>query len=215
MPRVSEAHLAARRDQILEAATRCFARNGFHATSMQDVIREAGLSVGAVYRYFKSKDELVRAIAERNVGQLGAALEELGRHEPPLPVGEVMERVLGLVEPLLVPQGVANIALQVWTESLRDAELSTFVRATYGRLRAAFATVVARARDAGQLPAEVDAEALGTALFSLMPGYVLQRVLTGEPSQPVMTAGVRALLTLAIPATPSLTTPPGRDAITR
>ena len=46
MPRVSEAHLAARREQIIEAATRCFLRNGFHQTSMQDVIKEAGLSVG-------------------------------------------------------------------------------------------------------------------------------------------------------------------------
>ncbi|HEY9407971.1 MAG TPA: helix-turn-helix domain-containing protein, partial [Jiangellaceae bacterium] len=52
MPRVSEAHLAARRDQILQAAWTCFARDGFHATSMQDVFAEAGLSAGAVYRYF-------------------------------------------------------------------------------------------------------------------------------------------------------------------
>ena len=63
MPRVSEAHLAARRQQILDAARVCFTRNGFHATSMQDVIAEAGLSVGAVYRYFRSKEELVAAIA--------------------------------------------------------------------------------------------------------------------------------------------------------
>ena len=57
MPRVSDEHLAARRQQILDAARACFLRNGFHATSMQDVIGEAGLSVGAVYRYFKSKNE--------------------------------------------------------------------------------------------------------------------------------------------------------------
>jgi len=50
MPRVSEAHLAARRQQILDAAQIRFIRNGFHQTSMQDVIAEAGLSVGAVSR---------------------------------------------------------------------------------------------------------------------------------------------------------------------
>ena len=65
VPRVSEAHLAARRQQILDAARTCFLRNGFHQTSMQDVIREAGLSVGAVYRYFPSKNDLITALAER------------------------------------------------------------------------------------------------------------------------------------------------------
>ncbi|MGW9069182.1 helix-turn-helix domain-containing protein, partial [Streptomyces yangpuensis] len=52
MARVSQAHLDARRRQILDGATRCFTRNGFHATSMQDVLKEVDLSAGAVYRYF-------------------------------------------------------------------------------------------------------------------------------------------------------------------
>ena len=59
MPRVSDEYLEQRRRQILDAAQRCFARKGFHETSMQDVFRESGLSAGAVYRYFKSKNELV------------------------------------------------------------------------------------------------------------------------------------------------------------
>jgi AcrR family transcriptional regulator len=215
VPRVSEAHLAARRDQILEAAGRCFARNGFHATSMQDVIREAGLSVGAVYRYFKGKDELVRAIADQNVGRIGVALDELAHHEPPLPVGEVIDRTLKLVEPLLVRYGMATIALQVWAESLRDPELGDFVRANYARLRGAVVTAIARSRDAGQLPAGIDPELLGTAVFSLLPGYLVQRVLTGHPSRELMAAGVRMLLTNTIGAPPDAGTfaePPSAQA---
>src|SRR2546422_9313531 len=64
MPKVSEAHLDARRKQIVDAAVACFARNGFHRATMQDICREAELSPGAVYRYFSSKDELVEAIAD-------------------------------------------------------------------------------------------------------------------------------------------------------
>ena len=64
MPRVSEEHLERRRQQIVDAAQRCFARRGFHQSSMQDVFAESGLSAGAVYRYFKSKDELVAALDE-------------------------------------------------------------------------------------------------------------------------------------------------------
>jgi AcrR family transcriptional regulator len=167
---------------------------------MQDVIREAGLSVGAVYRYFKSKDELVRAIADQNVGRIGDALDELAGHQPPLPVGEVVDRTLRLVEPLLVRYGMATLALQVWAESLRDPELGDFVRANYARLRGAVITAVTRARDAGHLPAGVDPELLGTALFSLLPGYLVQRVLTGQPAPETMAAGVQMLLTTRIGA---------------
>jgi hypothetical protein len=53
--------------EILDAARACFARNGFHATSMQDVVVESGLSMGAVYRYCKTKDDLIQAIAKEVV----------------------------------------------------------------------------------------------------------------------------------------------------
>ena len=54
MPKVSEAHVEARKQQIMDAAKTCFSRQGFHQTSIQDICREAELSPGAVYRYFDS-----------------------------------------------------------------------------------------------------------------------------------------------------------------
>ncbi len=53
-----------RRRQILDAAIVCFARTGFHQTSMHDISAEAGISVGLIYRYFKNKDEVISAIAD-------------------------------------------------------------------------------------------------------------------------------------------------------
>jgi TetR/AcrR family transcriptional regulator, transcriptional repressor of aconitase len=67
MPKVTQQYRDARRDQILSAARRCFLRDGFHATSMQDLFAEAGLSAGAVYRYFASKEDMIIAIAEENM----------------------------------------------------------------------------------------------------------------------------------------------------
>ena len=48
MPKVTEAHLEARRQQVLDPAFACFARQGFHQTTMDDICREAGLSAGAL-----------------------------------------------------------------------------------------------------------------------------------------------------------------------
>ena len=61
MPKVSEAHRAARREQIIDAAIRCVGREGFHRTTMSHVIAESGLSAGAVYGYFTGKEDLIKA----------------------------------------------------------------------------------------------------------------------------------------------------------
>src|SRR5690349_19443486 len=64
VPKVSVEHEQMRRQQILDAALACFSRRGYHATSMEDIVREAGLSVGAIYTYFPSKEELFKVLAE-------------------------------------------------------------------------------------------------------------------------------------------------------
>jgi AcrR family transcriptional regulator len=93
MPKLKPAIQQARRDHILNAAERCFARAGFHRTTMQDICREAGVSPGALYVYFDSKEALIAGICERDRAEFAerlagvaeapdflAALEELGEH---------------------------------------------------------------------------------------------------------------------------------------
>ena len=63
MPALSEEAMAERRDALLAAAQRCFAREGFRATSMRDICKEAGVSIGGLYCHFRSKEEVVLAIA--------------------------------------------------------------------------------------------------------------------------------------------------------
>src|ERR1700710_454706 len=74
MPRVSQAHLDARRQQIVDAARARFAGHGFARTSMADIVEESGLSNGAIYRYFTSKDEIVIAVCEQASDALPKAL---------------------------------------------------------------------------------------------------------------------------------------------
>lgn len=195
MPRVSDTYLAARREQILDAARRCFSRDGFQATSMQDVIAEAGLSVGAVYRYFKSKDELRIAVAEQAVGAILTEVAEIAHHQPPLPLAEAMARAGALIEPRVAgPDSIARVAIQAWAEALRDPVFAEFVASAYRSLRAHFVTLARRAQAAGHLPPGADPAAVGAALFGLLPGYVLQRVITGAPDQATFVAGLRAIL---------------------
>ncbi|WP_374631364.1 TetR/AcrR family transcriptional regulator [Pannonibacter indicus] len=59
MPRISPEKLEERRQQIRAAAARCFARKGIQATTMREIFAEAGLSAGAVYNYYRTKDDLI------------------------------------------------------------------------------------------------------------------------------------------------------------
>jgi AcrR family transcriptional regulator len=193
MPRVSEAHLAARRQQILDAARICFLRNGFHTTSMQDVIAEAGLSVGAVYRYFKSKNDIVEAIAEQYASQVSDLLATLVA-DPDRSLADVMQGAVGVIDANIGPDGPMRLAVQVWAEALRDDRVGQIAEHVYSRLRSNFVTVARRAVETGQLSADTDPEATGAALFSLVIGYGLQKMLTGRPDRDTYTKGLRTLL---------------------
>lgn len=194
MPKVSAEHLTARREQILDAARRCFLRNGFHQTSMHDVIREADLSIGAVYRYFPGKTDLIAAIAGQVVDQIVAVFDALAAEETPPPLVESMERAVDLVTANTGPDGVLRLALQVWSEATTDATLASFVDNVYRRIRDVLVLLARRAVEHGDLPAGSDPYEIGVVLFSLMPGYALQRILTGSPEPETFKAGLRALL---------------------
>jgi AcrR family transcriptional regulator len=56
--------MEARRQQVLDAAFACFARQGFHQTTVDDICRESELSPGVVYKYFRSKEEIIEAVCE-------------------------------------------------------------------------------------------------------------------------------------------------------
>ncbi|MFF5174313.1 TetR/AcrR family transcriptional regulator [Micromonospora sp. NPDC000089] len=199
MPRVSDEHLAARRQQILDAARRCFLRDGFHHTSMQDVIAEAGLSVGAVYRYFPSKNDLITAISQAVIGGAEEVIGGLARQEPVPTVVEALDLVLAYVDRQVGDEGVLRLALQVWGEAQRDPTLATFVRATYSGFRDHWEVYVRRAQQAGELPADADPEAVAAVLFGMVPGYFTQRILTGGPDRRTYLAGAHALLTHPTP----------------
>ncbi len=183
MPRVSEEHLAGRRAQILDAARECFTRNGFHSTSMQDILSEAGMSAGAVYRYFPSKEAIIAAIAGDAVRALRAAFEG----EDDVPVVELVARAVAAVERRMAVDDVGRLALQVWSEGARSEplrrELSHAVRETRETLR--------RRLEPTHGPAARDVAAV---IVSMLPGYVHARIIGGDIDAERYMHGVRVLL---------------------
>ena len=202
MPRVSQAHLDARRRQILDAARRCFLRNGFHATSMQDVLAEANLSAGAVYRYFRGKDEIIAAIAHEAVTEVAGAVEAaLGREDPP-PLDEVLGEAFLAIQRVDAEQGFAKLAIQVWGEAMRTPALAGIIKEEVGRVRGTLARLVRTYQDRGLMTADTPPEQVALVLVGLLPGFVFQHALLGDVDPDAFRAGLRALLTTGLASAP-------------
>lgn len=174
MPRVKPEHKEERRTQILAAARACFARQGFHRTTLQDVFAEAGLSAGCVYSYFKSKDELVLAIAEERHAAERAILAAGGAARDP--VEALRETALRFVEDYLSDAGSEKrqIAIQTWSEAMRSDAVLASVRAGLDAPRHAIAALVRRAQRAGRFDPRLDADAVARSVVALFHGFVLQ-----------------------------------------
>jgi AcrR family transcriptional regulator len=192
VPRVSEEHLTARREQILAAARVCFLSKGLHNTSMQDLIQEAGLSVGAVYRYFKSKNEIIAAIASTVVGGVQLLIDDVAARR--LPLADSMSLVLDGIDAQLGPGGFLPIALQVWSEATLDPTIGAIVKDRYEALRASMRVLIVHAVESGELPPATNVDATTAAFYGLLPGYALQRMLTGAPDKETYMVGVRTLI---------------------
>jgi TetR/AcrR family transcriptional regulator, transcriptional repressor of aconitase len=194
MPRVAQAHLDARRRQILDAARRCFVRDGFHATSMQDILGEAGLSAGAVYRYFRGKEDIVLAIATDAIGEITRALDEALDTEVPPPLDQVVQQMLATLVRLDDTQQVGSIAVQVWAEALRSPHLAAQVAEAIGRTRGQLARLAELYQRHGQLGAGVPPEHVARTLVALLPGFLLQRTVLGDVEPAMFAGSLRALL---------------------
>ncbi|WP_275293668.1 TetR/AcrR family transcriptional regulator [Amycolatopsis sp. La24] len=181
------------RGEILAAARRCFLRDGFHRTSMQDVFTEAGKSAGAVYRYFPKKEDMIVAVAAQNLddvtGVLRAALARGGERG----VGEVMAELLEAVTGLHRDRELASMAVLVWSEAQRNPELAERLAAASAEMSAEVAGLVRSRQEAGAWTG-VPAEALAQAILALLPGFLFNLALSGPDGVAGFPDAVRTLL---------------------
>src|ERR1700749_2980259 len=127
MPKISQAKRGARQQQILDAALACFSENGFHQTGMADIVRRSGLSHGAVYLYFQSKDDLIEALAVDRHRQEALLNAAAGHGDDPLEGLHALLR--GYAQALTDPAGepMRRVGVNGWAEALRNERVRASV----------------------------------------------------------------------------------------
>jgi AcrR family transcriptional regulator len=177
MARVSQAHLDARRRQILDAARRCFVRNGFHATSMSDLLAEANMSAGGLYRYFSGKDEIVTAIAADTLNDVSGTMDAIVSAETLPPLQDVLKQLSGDGSPICDSQDGARLLVQIWAEAARSPDIRERFREAFTGAEHVFVVLVKEYQRRGQLPAELDHSQAARLLIGIVHGFVVQRAL--------------------------------------
>jgi AcrR family transcriptional regulator len=191
MPRVSDEYMTRRREEILEAAKACFAREGFHATSMRDIYRECGLSAGAVYNHFASKEEIVRALGEERLREAHAQREALELIEDPI---EALRLLSAGAREQLASELDLLLELQLAGEALRNESIAEVSRRAFDATLETVVGLIGRAQRSGHLDPCVDADALARVLIGVFQGVVVQTAIGAPPQRERHIQALRTLL---------------------
>ncbi len=183
MPKISEELRQERRAQILDAAWRCFYRNGVQATTMEEIIAESGMSASAMYRYFKGKDDIILNAIAVSLQGFSKVLEPIVADLRTSPE-EFVERLLSDMERFAARRGfnLLPIAIHGWGEAQRDERVRTLLAGFYGEFRRRLVARAQRWQQDGTMDTRVAPEDAAEALQSLVLGYIVQATITRDVS---------------------------------
>ena len=175
MPKVTEEYIDTRRQQIIDAAYRCFARKGFHQTTMREIYAEAGLSAGAIYHYFQSKEEIIEASFIFDY-QRGLPIFQQAAEEPDALTA--IARLLsffyaGLESAAAI--GADRVNVQGWAEALVNPKLQIPLHESLQAFLEQLNKVVQRGQAAGVIDPALDPIAVGEVILSSYFGLYLQK----------------------------------------
>jgi AcrR family transcriptional regulator len=174
MVRATTDQKATRRQQILDAALRCFSQDGFHNTTIADIVRASGVSQGTFYLYFATKDDVIVALADdRRQGE--ALINALIEGEP-----DPLDALLLLFElhgrSLADPQRVEarRVFVQGWGEAQRNPAIHASITGLTSSVRQEIVRLIERGQQSGQFRPEAHPDAVARILIATFQGLNLQ-----------------------------------------
>ena len=182
MPKISEERKAERREQILAGARRCFADHGYEGATVARLEAEIGLSRGAIFNYFPSKEDLFLELSTRDNARISEIWVNQG-------LDAVFREVVELDPAWL------SVYLELFRRIRTDAEFRARIEERHRRVAPANKERIEAAQRSGEFRDDLDAKAIGTFVNLVLNGLVLMRA--GDEELP-STELVLALLDDAI-----------------
>jgi AcrR family transcriptional regulator len=197
----------------------CFSRDGFHRTTMKDIVRASGLSPGAIYNYFSSKEEIVKAIADRRQTTERQLMINAIHKGPAI---RALERVRDtFMDELEKPKERIRrrVSVQLWAEAQRNPEIRKIVRHSFEEPRRLLSEVFREAQKQGAIASWADPDALACFVIAAFHGLVLQREWDGdfsaEPHKGLLKILLKAITIAPIESEPAVVKMKGAGGLQR
>src|SRR5213592_4347667 len=184
MPQPQTDSVSDRRCQILDAALVCFAKRGFHQTSMHDISAKARISVGLIYRYFENKEAVISAMADRHKKEISEVLQRAKQAPTLLESLEILFTAHCCEEETPV---VSAFVVDLYAEASRNPRVADLVRDVLQTAMAGVTDLIARSPEAESAAYGLKPYELAELIFAVSRGMLMRDVL--QP--PTMTAAER------------------------
>jgi AcrR family transcriptional regulator len=196
MPRLKPDTQRARREHILDAALTCFARGGFHATTMQAICSEAGVSPGALYVYFDSKEALIAGLCERDRAEFAERFAKLAS------APDFLDALTAIGEHYFVDESPEKqrFVVEMGVEATRNPRIAEIFMSVDKYCSDSFEALFQRLKDEGRIAPRVDIPTLAKVFSVLGDGMFWRRAI--EPQ-----ADMRAVLPVVIDMVGALLNP--------
>src|SRR6476469_8650502 len=163
-----------RRSQILDAALVCFAKRGFHQTSMHDISAEAGISVGLIYRYFENKEAVISAMADRHKKEISEMLERARQAPSLLESLEILFTAHCCED---APQVVSAFVVDLYAEASRNPHVADLVRGVLQTAMAGVTELISRSPEAQNTTRGLSPVEMAELIFAVARGMLMLDVL--------------------------------------
>jgi AcrR family transcriptional regulator len=174
-PKLKPETLEKRKAHILKAALTCFARKGYHQTTMDDIVQQAGLSKGGVYWHFGSKKELFLALFESVIGGTEAVMQAAVASDV-ISAREKLNAMLDMFVTFTTAeefQEIMPLLIDVWAQNWQDADVNEVAVGVYNRFRQPLVQLIQEGVASGEFK-PVNTEALTSILFAIYDGLMVQ-----------------------------------------
>ncbi|WP_313244627.1 TetR/AcrR family transcriptional regulator [Stenotrophomonas rhizophila] len=171
-----------RRRQVLDAATECFRREGFHGSSIARISRAAGMSAGHIYHYFANKEAIVEAIADREQDNMADLVQKLAQDtEGGDLVARLTRHTAEKVEQNSDP-AVVGLMLELAAESARNPTIAQILQRSDRVIGDQFVDLIHRIGSLSNLPTE-ELRLRMTMIAALMQGLAMRSIVEPERDQ--------------------------------
>ena len=167
-----------KRERILAAAERVFARRGFFASRVSEIAKDAGVADGTIYLYFKSKDDLLISLFENRIKQVNAALRSAIASEK-----QVLGQLRAFIKTYLQLIHDEPAATEVLTIELRQSNkfMKEYENAEFADFLRMLGGVIAKGQEAGELDDAIPAHVAARMIFGMLDELALAWVLAKQP----------------------------------